>query len=812
MAVATEPNETRSLEPLRGLIVLELPNGMAGAVAGLMLSEHGARVLKFEHPSLDGGRGAVGREVWDRGKESIELTGERLGVTDLADFLHAADVVLQQHHSVSPDWSIDEGELLAINPRLVVCSISLFGVSGPLQHRPGSDALVAARLGHVVRQLGWEPGPTYIADPLPSMAAALLSVQGICGGLLERETIGHGQRVDVSLLSAAAALDAVVEGGPWRYSESFREAPSLPPRKGGPIGPLPFAALYQCADGRWLALASLHEGFIDKTLVTLGIAEAAHEIVRGASLDQEFLLDSAEPRNALFDLVAAAIRRRPLAEWTAILDAADVPYAPLSTREEAVQLLEAHGRLQKVTDPRVGTGRQLASPLRFDERPSRFATAPTLGADTARLSREFSGSSRVQRVEASGPAEARATSPGPLAGVRVLELANVIAGPMSCRYLADLGADIVKLESHEGDIARRGRSPEFQSMNAGKRSIIVDLKNPAGREIGLRLAGRADVIVNNMRPGAAERLGLGWEQLRHENPDLIYVQITGYGSEGPLASKPGFDMLARAIVGLMTPRNDREQGPLRIELAMVDHMAALLGATGAVMALVGARGRRRSTRVQTSLLDAAMLIGSEDLVRDPSAEPSTLASQYGPDALNSLYPTHEGWVQLAASGASFEALCEVLGFQGLTTDPRFRTDGARHRHDAELYEALRIALSRDTAVAWSDRLESIGIGCAPVGKPAEVGYFSDPQVIAEGLIASLATPAGGVMKVAHRYVTLSRSVVGCRGAPPAHGEHTIDVLHELGYDEGRIAELTASGAVASGPSASGWLDPVRRQE
>lgn len=787
---------------LDGLLVLDLGGGIAGAVAGMLLSDNGARVIMVKHEGGVPDRLHPGHRVWDRGKESLAADLRDGAGRELFDGLLArADVLL---HTYPParacELGVDHESASRRNARLITCAITGYGSRGPLAGRTCDDALVSARTGLSARQPGWSPGPSHIVPPIPSVAAALLAVQGILAALLAREATDAGQHVETSLLAGVLATtteSCISIGGGDPAGERFR----LLDRR--PAGPQPFYSAYECADGRWLQLGSSNAHFVRRTAAALGVSAAAPDLLAGPGFGDGSLIPAEETRRALYELAARSIKERSAAEWARILDEADVPMSPVQAPVEF--LADPQGRVNgftEVVDPEVGRIEQIGLTLRLSGTPGRVrGPAPRPGEHTGAATAKIAAVGPASAGDAAaGPVHDTSSERLPLQGIRVLELGNLIAGPLATRFLADLGADVIKLESTDGgDIARRANSPAFHSLNAGKRGIAVNLKLEAGREVGRRLASKADVILNNMRPGVADRLGLGWEQVRAIDPRIIYCQMTAFGTTGPYAHRPGLDALACALTGVELVQGAYAGKPVFVHGAAADHIAALLGCAGILMALYARARGRPGQLVETSLLDAAALLNAHELVRyrdQPSLQirPRT---QYGPDALHRLYETAEGWLCLSVEEESqWLVLCRAFGAPQLIDDERFAAPEVRAENNGPLAALLADALRTRAAVAWIADLEASGVACAPVVDGYSARFFADPQVVANQLAVKIEDAARGAVRFPHRWVQLSGAVVGCRGPVPLLGQHTRDVLAELGYAEERIGALQREGIVS----------------
>ena len=383
-----------------------------------------------------------------------------------------------------------------------------------------------------------------------------------------------------------------------------------------------------------------------------------------------------------------------------------------------------------------------------------------------------------------------ATQPPPLDGIRVVDLTSYIAGAYAAMQLADLGADVVKVESPEGDSFRE--LPGFFGWNRGKRSISVDLKTPEGREVVERLAARGDVVMENMRPGVAERLGVGWTRLAALNPRLVYCSVTAFGSTGPGAERPGFDPIFQALGGLMTLQGFGGP-PQYLRTAPTDYYTAAL-ATQAILAALFARERTgRGQRVETSLLRGVLALQSGVAVDYPS-KPSLVRD----NPTYRLYQAGDGqWFFLAVGNQSFWVkLCKALGLEHLADDPRFGSWLLRIQNNADLLPILEARFREQSRAEWLDVLAAHDIPAAPV-QPL-LDFFEDPAVRHHGLVHEYDHPEVGRLRLMGQPLVFAETPTRDPGPPPTLGQHTDAILSELGYTDAEIAALHAR-RVLGGP-------------
>jgi crotonobetainyl-CoA:carnitine CoA-transferase CaiB-like acyl-CoA transferase len=386
---------------------------------------------------------------------------------------------------------------------------------------------------------------------------------------------------------------------------------------------------------------------------------------------------------------------------------------------------------------------------------------------------------------------------GPLVGVRVLDFGSYIAGPYGAAVLGDLGADVIKIESVGGDLARHwgpflnGESRLFQGYNRNKGSVAVDLRAPAGRDIAHALARTADVVIENMRPGITARLGIDWPTLRAINSRLIYVSSTAFGSRGPYRDRPGFDPLLQSMSGAALA-NARlfNVAPHICSVAVSDYQAGMLVALAVSAALYHRATSGEGQHIETSLLQAAMSVQSSSFVQPLECEETGAPGIYP----YHVFATSDGQVFLAIGNDKFwELLCEALGRPDLATDVRYAKNVDRVSRGVELDAILEPLLGAKPTKHWVDLLVAAGVPCAPVQDSQ--AFFDDPQVEAMEMAPVIEHTRIGPMRVYGVPIEFEGTPGAIQRASPVLGEHTLEVLGELGYGAERIDELEQSGVV-----------------
>ncbi|MCS6932827.1 MAG: CoA transferase [Acetobacteraceae bacterium] len=388
-----------------------------------------------------------------------------------------------------------------------------------------------------------------------------------------------------------------------------------------------------------------------------------------------------------------------------------------------------------------------------------------------------------------------------LAGLRVLDLSRVRAGPACVRQLADWGADVVKIEpppalADPDGLGGPRHGPDFQNLHRNKRSLTLNLKAPEGREAFLRLARAADVVVENFRPGVMARLGLGYEALSAANPRLILASISGFGQDGPYASRPGFDQVAQGMGGLMSITGEPGRGPMRVGIPVADLAAGILAAQGILLALIEREKSGRGQWVQTSLLQAMVFLLDFQAARYlvDGEVPGQAGNDHPTMMPMGVYPTEDRPITIAVSGqAMWERFCACLGRPEMAEDPRFATAAARSANRAALNAEIAAALRGRGAEEWVSALTEAGVPAGPINDIAQV--FADPQVRHLGLAEEVESPVRGRIRLLAQPVRLSRSRSRLGAPPPEAGQHSEEVLAEAGYTAEEIASLRAKGVV-----------------
>ncbi len=778
---------SESLSALDGITVIDLSTGKAGALASMFLADNGASVVRVVFRDEDVVRAPGIFAVYDRGKEVLRLDP---GATcdELRELCAGADVVLDDFapgSALRVQLGIDG--LRSENERLVHCSITAYGSDGPLKDEPADHDLVAARTGILASQPSYRGGPIHVVHPVAYVGAGMLAALGICAALYRREKTGNGLRVETSLMAGALLYT------PKAVSEAIPVRVVLPSPQGGG----PFYSVFECADGEWLQIGCIHSGFVDLASAVIGVADV---IASTPEFGDGRWPATEDARRRLFDIVADRIRTRPSSEWIEELWAADVPCDLTRSAQEAMsdEQIIHDGLVQQLDDPILGATEMLGLPIKLTQTPGRIRPRPlqTL-SETAQAVRPEPVEGHPHRSgEGTSPrAPTRGRNPEnpdagtrdshssllsthssdlPLSGVRIMEMTNVIAGPVAGRLLADLGAEMVKFESLDGDISRPAGGAGFISYNTNKTSVSVNTRTDGGKDVARRLAGASDAILANMRPGATDRMGLDSATLNELNPRLVQSHVTAYGWDGPYSHRPGVDPIAQAITGLQHSQGGYDGPPVYLgALAPCDYTGGALGALATVLGLVARERHGIAQRVNTSLLAAGALLCVDGFMRYEGMPPRPLpdGDQYGISPLRRVYSASDGWIAVAADSS-------VDGLPWLSSSEQ----AERVFADMTVSEAL-------------ETLQQHNVPCAPIVHNYVTGFFDDPQAESNRMATVLDHPVLGPVKMSGNLVSFDGSTTLPTRPTPLLGQHTREVLEELGYAPDEISDLYELGVV-----------------
>ncbi len=763
-----------------GVRVLDFTQGIAGPMACMNLADHGAEVIKIEPPGGDRMKDHPGYITWNRNKQRLVLDLHRYeGLHAARALLATADAAVFDHRPGELErLGLDAGTVCAQHPALLHVWMPPHGTEGRWSQLPPDDALLAAVSGVAFMQYSYADQPIHLVTPQASYGHAITATTAMAAGLFERAQSGRGQALVVSGLHGVSAIES---GGAIRAGEVFRMGSNS--SRGG----IPNYRLYECADRQWFFLGCLTPQFFLKALDATGLLD----ILTMEGIDGEFtnlFLPTRSPE--VIRRLDERFAEKPRAEWMRILHEAGVPCGPVGTRDEWFRSETVAGNEMhvEIKHPELGPVEMPGVPVKLSETPGAV--------------RHLMQPATVERLPPHRPPEAAAGDPngsgaGPLAGVHIVDLGAFIAGTFAPAVLANLGANVIKIEPTEGDPFRT-YGLAFIGYNRGKRSLALDLKSAAGRELFFDLARRCDVVLDNYRLGVRERLGIDDAALRAVNPRIVSCSVSGYGPSGPLSGDPGFDPLLQARSGMMAAQGGNDE-PIFHQIPVNDTASAIMAAFGVVAALHARERTGRGQEVLTSLANQTVLCQSGELTLFAGSPPAPAGAKdcVGVSALRRFYPCADNrWLAIAASQPEhFPPLCVALGhpeWAGRMTAEQALLEP----RDGQLAQSIAAALASFEREDALDRLLARGVPAAPATRLDEI--WSDPWLAANRFVEQYGHPQQGTITGVRTFADWSRTPGGFARRAPLLGEHSVEILREFGFAEERIDALLAAGVVKQG--------------
>lgn len=727
---------------LDDLRIVEIGDSMAVQVCGLLLGELGADVLKIEPPEGDRSRGTAGFANWNRGKRSLPLDlASTAGREALAARLEGADVLL---HRFTPARAkalgLDDVALLARYPRLVICGITGSPRQHPDAERSDDEMLVAARLGAMYENDGFRAGPIVWRYPAGHWAAAHLAAGGILTRLVMRLQSGRGGAAHTSILQGLISTLPMV----WtRNSRGPMPNPEIHPE--GPRAPS--FQLHRCKGGEWLQIMDPAQQFDYGLLPGMWAAMADH-------------IDIATPEG-----LEAAFARETVETWLEQLRAHDIACEPAARLGEVLKLdaVRENGYVVEVDDPCFGRTIQPNSPFHADVPLPLGRPAPRLGEGSAR-----DWAPHLPRHVHAGVSDAPTR---PLAGVRVADFGMYLAGPLGPSLMGDLGADVIKVEALTGD-RMRFMHRFFQAAQRSKRSLAIDLTKPEAQPILERIVQWADVVHHNMRFKGATKLGLTEENFRRINPDVGFAYVSAYGQRGYRRDWPGFDTIFTALAGWEFESAGEGNPPMTLRPGPTDMLTAQNCFVAAMALLYAKRAGLPGRMLESSMLGVIAMVQGELLLRGDGTLTEThhlTQDQTGFSPWHRIYQAADGdWIAVAAhSDVERAAMHAVLG-----------ADEA----------GFVAAVAHRPAAAVLAELEAAGVPCDAVFyENAMNRRFDDPVTRKLGLVIGVEQPTYGLVEQPGVFWDMGDVPVEITRACPDLGQHSGEIMRELGYDDGEIA-------------------------
>jgi crotonobetainyl-CoA:carnitine CoA-transferase CaiB-like acyl-CoA transferase len=807
---------------LAGLRVIDLSWGIAGPMTAMLMGDHGADVIKIEPPDGDPFRNLLGYRVWQRNKRSavIDLHTEA-GRDDLQTLLSTADVVIESFKPGTLEkLGLGCASLLQRHPRLIAVSITAYGRDTADANRPGYDALVAARVGLQWEQRGWpegainhmlgrpdpfadleipydwvqgpaREGPLFAASHWPSLGAFFLASTGVSAALLARETTGAGQWVETSMMQGAMAGAS----GVWQRMEN----PDAEGFDTWILGSRSPKGHFQCSDGRWVHNWVPNPRFImqasegDKLNATPDLTVQNDPDRFGIGPEELLVMAHYQP------ILAERMLRFPCDEWVNAAAIAEVTMQEARPVEVALTdpAMLADGCVIELNDPELGPIRQVGQTYSLSACPDAAARpAPALGAHTEEVLVE----ARDRPKSAAQSAPGKANHAAPLAGIRVLDLGLAIAGPFGTQQLADLGADVIKVNAlwdtywHRTHIA--------YMANRGKRSIALNLKQAEARKILLDLVKTADVVQHNMRYDAAERLGVDYESLKKIKPDLIYCHTRGH-ERGAREGLPGNDQTGACLAGVQHEDGGMANGgkPMWSFTSFGDTGNGYLSAVGILQALYHRKRTGQGQYVDTSIVNACLLNTSGVIARSDGSgfeRPRLDARQTGFNAGCRLYETQDGWLCIvAATESHWDALFIALDLTELAQ--AFPDAATRREGDAAIAAAIAARLKAAPAAEWLAKLDAAEVPAEISSSTFSRAVFDDAALRDRKWTVAYDHPVVGKLEQIGLLYSLSETPGVVQSPPLMVGDRTEEILLEIGYTPADVERLLGQGVIGIWP-------------
>ena len=759
---------------LRGVRVVEFGQYIPGPLLGMLLAEQGADVIKVERPGGDPARSEPAFATWNRSKRSVVLDLKSPdGQEQAHELVDWADVLIENFRPGVAERLGIGYEATRTNSGLIYCSLPGFGEDSPHRNSRGWEHIIGAATGAHQGIAGMDE-PLFLPLPSASTFAAIIGSISVAMALIARQRTGKGQRIEVPLHSAMFAAMG-------RHLSNFHDI--NPPD----LFQLPRNVMshqYQCADGRYVQNHGMYQRFASQFLQAAGRPEWIEDLedLYGAEVSPDTIEMWRERVENLF-------KEKTAKEWEDAIAETGGACTVCKTVDE--WLVHDHalaaGMVVEVDDAQYGRMKQPGAPTRLRGTPGPAPRrAPTLGEHTE---------SALTEIRAAPPGQAFGSHEeilSALQGVRVLDLCIVLAGPTCGRTLGEFGADVIKIDDPSRPYDLAGNL----DVNRGKRSIQIDLKKEEGRQVFWKLLETADVVVENNRKGAMERLGLGYEDLRKRKPDIIYASTNAFGYDGPWAERPGWEQLAQATSGIQVRRGGRDDAPQLLPYPMNDYGTGLLGAFSIALALHERNRTGRGQSVDGGLSLTACMLQSPyflDYEGYDRNDPEGLSVR-GLSALSRLYQAGDGWFYLhCPDEASWANLNQLPELSHLAHDERFRDTGSRDLNDEALAQALADVFAIGSRKGWVKSLTSAGVSA--MENLAIPDYHGDPDIRRAGLIVGREHPGMGMAD--HLGVVPRLSLTPARvGRPtPVLGADTDEILAQAGYSASEIAALKAAGAV-----------------
>jgi crotonobetainyl-CoA:carnitine CoA-transferase CaiB-like acyl-CoA transferase len=846
--------------PLQGIRVIDFGQYVAGPLAGMLLAEQGAEVIRIDPPDLREDRRPAD-VVLGRGKKAIRLdlrSAEDKAVA--ASLIRTADVLIENFRpGVLDGFGFGVDEVRTLNPRLVYLSLPGFASNDRRRaHVPGWDGVIGAATAlyrgmNMLRGL-LDMAPVYTSLPLPSVYAGVQGALAVTAALYARAQGGKGSAVEVPLanamMSAMGGIVLYVDGQPSRYDippiprfmkkivvplvrrklarKSEAEQEAFYDKLGSLIPPMMDS--YRCRDGRLLFVFALDHARMGRELLReLNILERF--VAAGLTMSDPYAAKASKQKSNLADASSLAMKwrkqlraemkeaflREDAETWEARLNACGIPCAMQRSTAEWLDLPEARqaGLVEDIVDPVHGVTRVPGPSLWLQDTPRRAGmAAPAIDADGAAIRAALQA--RAAGPEGRDPVSGEPGFP-PLRGIQVLDLSTMVAGPVCARTLGDYGAEVIKVDSPQPWLGPRMTCWYGLEVNQGKKSVLLDLKKKDGLNAFKAMVRKADVVIHNMRPSVAERLGIDAAALRAIKPDLIYCNISAYAT-GKVAAwdqRPGYDPVLQAATGIMIRFGESGRPEMHGVASCVDYLTGFNAAFGIVAALLNRRTRGVGAQIHSSLAQGAQLAQVTHAYSHQGrrwSEPTGQMSR-GAGPLDRMYKTQKGWLYLVLTRRHAARLLDLPQFSGLHTLLRdYQVEGT---DPGRLDAALDAVLRGDTAERWEAVLQKAGLGAHRVLSLDDLRQ-RHRVIDRDRLEKTSAAHARSTAVVRHRgYPEALTAYVVQAAVPmfsdwdaplpapaPKLGRDTAEVLRAAGFSEFEVQRLVRSKAAAQSLSDS----------
>ena len=830
----TNPPTQYDSPPLLGIRVIDFGHYFAGPLAGMLLADQGAEVIKIDRPGRVDDH-SLASSVFNRGKLLLQLdlkTPE--GLESARQLIRSADVLIENFRpGVMQRLGLGPDEMTHLNPRLVYLSLpGFFSTEEDKASIRAFEGIISAATGlftdlHSIRRELDAP-PVYTPLPVASAYASVHGALAVTLALYAREDRGHGDVIEVPLagasMSAMGAFVLQVEDPPPRYYRGPKAANQPLRERMKNADPTEQAELvdqlrsmfhpmwdsYQTADGRWVYMlahaSSRHSPQLMKALgiydelLAAGLTDVPlyDDLQRTENLQNAENL-SPELKELVRQQMAAAFKTKPADAWTPIMREFGVPFSIHRTSQAWLNATEtdAAGLTVVVEDPSHGAVRQFGVQTTLSRTADEWIQPkPVRPADLAELLKRPGNGAASESTRSSSSGE------GILKGIKVLDLSTVLAGPCCARTLAEYGAEVIKIDAVSPYFGPGTMCMLHLEVSQGKRSVMLDLKSEAGKGVFDELVRRADVIVQNFRPGVAERLGIDYESVSHLNPEMIYLNLTAFNGPrpGPWTHLAGFDPVLQAATGIMT-RYGGEGNPPELHgfASCIDYLTGYSGVLGIALSLFKRRRIGGGDLVLTSLAQSAQLVQAPFMIatstHQPGAEPQGLRA-LGEHALQRIYRASDGWIYLAGLPTDLALLRTIAELANAA-----KSEGK----EDELVGVLEAAIREKPAHFWVQAFNAAGLGCHCVDRIQDIRQNCLHEVQTStmdqwnhgrsiSVLRMMDHPVGSPTdNPAPTYARFKHAALRLGGPMPKLGKNTREVLRELGHTDAQIDDWIAAG-------------------